>query len=197
MAHRSIAVLRENTSWQYIADGYCDFILCRGCGEGKVGEGRFGGDGVPEYSVLVLFDDDRFTLLLDDDGVRGRDENRFRFVVILFLRLLGGGLGVLPDDVRGGERDREFARGVKCDACACGSGEGVRSRLTFTQWSLSSSPPASSPPLRLVNRGGGSMTVTPETSLSSTIPLSTPPFLAEAGPPCFVGSSDNSFDTTG
>lgn len=47
---------------------------------------------------------DDFDDLDDKDGVRGSDENRLRFVVRLFLKLLGGGLGV---SLRFGDREEE------------------------------------------------------------------------------------------
>lgn len=50
--------------------------------------------------------DDRREDLIE--GVRGRVENRFNPFVRLFLKLLGGGLGVSPEwPERGGERDRD------------------------------------------------------------------------------------------
>lgn len=48
---------------------------------------------------------DDFDDLDDKEGVRGSDENRFRFVVKLFLKLLGGGLGV---SLRTGDREGEW-----------------------------------------------------------------------------------------
>lgn len=57
------------------------------------GTGWTDGDGVrPRLRVL----DDLASDLLDGDGVRGSEEKRFSPVVRVPLKLLGGGLGVLP-----------------------------------------------------------------------------------------------------
>jgi len=113
MAHRSPEVLRENTSEQYIADGYCDLILGRGREAGNEnGTGTDNGICTGSNGDGVLDDGcapadrrrDDFDDLDDKEGVRGSDENLFRFVVKLFLKLLGGGLGV---SLRIGDREEE------------------------------------------------------------------------------------------
>jgi hypothetical protein len=87
--------------------------LGRGCGAGdesRIGTDNIDGDGsdgggVPEDGCGL----DRRRADLDDrddmEGVRGSDANRLRFVVRLFLKLLGGGLGVSLRFVW--DRDRE------------------------------------------------------------------------------------------
>jgi len=95
-----------------MADGYCDLTLGRGRGTGNEnGTGTdkgsctgSNGDGVLEDGCAPADRrrDDDFDDLDDKEGVRGSDENRLRFVVKLFLKLLDGGLGV---PLRVGDRE--------------------------------------------------------------------------------------------
>lgn len=103
MTQRSPGFFREYTSEQYMADGYCDLIFRLGRrggdenGTDADNENGTGSDGDGVLAECCALSDKRFDDLddLDDmEGVRGSEDNRFRFVVKLFLKLLGGGLGV-------------------------------------------------------------------------------------------------------